>query len=269
MITVVTDKGLQCTVKPTIFPDGTSQVWKLPTELFRSSHLEVTWNFEAEREILDLLSLRKLLTHPAHTIDLHIPYLPYGRQDKEVTNESTFNLHVFADLVNSLNCLSVTTVDAHNPQETARLIKNLQNVDVRSLQLSLVHQTQPDYIVYPDKGAEARYPRLSSNVIVFEKVRNQSTGQITGHSINYTHSCDAAQSLKAGSSFLIVDDLCDGGATFISIAKTLRELASNVKIDLYITHGIFSRGREALLTNGINRVYTTNSLLKNNDGYAV
>lgn len=44
--------------------------------------------------------------------------------------------------------------------------------------------------------------------------------------------------LQQGDDILIVDDICDGGATFLKIAKEL----PNTNLYLYVTHGIFSKG---------------------------
>ena len=129
MIKIKTDNA-EYVVTPTIFPDGTSQVWKLPEDVFRSSHMLVTWNFESEREVIDLLSLRKLLPNPAYTLSLHVPYLPYGRQDKAVSNWATFNIRVLADLINSMDFYRVTSVDVHNPEETAVFINRFKNIKV-------------------------------------------------------------------------------------------------------------------------------------------
>lgn len=279
MIKIVTTSGVKHELKSTIFPDGTSQVWKLPEEILASKELELIWNFEAEREILDLLSLREILPEHEYTWDLHIPYLPYARQDKDVSNTSTFNLKVFAGLINSLTCRKVTAVDAHNPEATKKLIFSFENVEVTELHKLIVTETRPDFIVFPDLGAKNRYfrngvahlPRL-----ICYKERDQLTGNITGHTMSYRdlqgvtiQGVDMSRIAKAGNRFLIVDDLCDGGATFISIAKKLREQVPGIIIDLYVTHGVFSKGREHLINNGINNLYTTNSLLKNGDGYQV
>jgi phosphoribosylpyrophosphate synthetase len=60
--------------------------------------------------------------------------------------------------------------------------------------------------------------------------------------------------------FIIVDDICDGGATFTGIAQELRVKYDGHKIRIYlvVTHGIFSNGLKQLaqLFDGI---YTTNS----------
>lgn len=269
MITVTTENGLTHMVKPTIFPDGTSQVWKLPAEMFEARDLEITWHFDSEREIIDLLSLRRLLV--SQTWSLHIPFLPYARQDKNIDNTSTFNLVVLAELINSLGCQSVTAVDVHNPDWTAELIKNFENVEVGAIHEHMVRRRDTHCIVYPDAGAALRYPRtVNASMIICDKTRDQLTGNITGHEIR-SSDIMAMMTKPAPYNFLIVDDLCDGGATFISVAKLInQEYGAYVnKIDLFVTHGVFSRGREHLLNNGITNVFTTNSLTKNGDGYQV
>lgn len=266
---VLRTSAVSHTLQPTIFPDGTSQVWKLPEAIFRSSHVDVTWNFENEREILDLLSLRKLLPNPAYTMNLHIPYLPYGRQDKDISNTSTFNLRVFADLINSLSCYKVTTVDAHNPVETRVLIRNFQNLDPIEFQLEAIKHSEPNYLVFPDSGAQLRYgSSLKSTgipIVVCAKARDPLSGEIIGHQI-VDGNCIPVE--LSNNKFLIIDDLCDGGATFISVTRLLRGNLSN-KVDLCVTHGIFSRGRDHLYNNRITNIFTTNSLISNKEGYKV
>ncbi len=264
MITLMTDKGEEHTLIPTIFPDGTSQVWKLPEHVLKSSHVQVVWNFEAEREIMDLLSLRALM--PICTMELNIPYLPYARQDKYIGNSATFNLRVFAEILNSMRLSKVTAVDVHNPIVTAELIDRFENIEVGHIHARLFQKLLPEYLVFPDRGAYDRYEysgKFTWN-LVCDKVRDPLTGQIL------SHACPLNPSSVAGTQFLILDDLCDGGATFLSVARSIRAEVPGAKIALFVTHGIFSKGREALLIpGGVDEIYTTNSLLKNKDGYDV
>jgi ribose-phosphate pyrophosphokinase len=268
MITITTEKGLTHVVKPTFFPDRTSQVWKLPAEMFEARDLEITWHFDEEREIIDLLSLRRLLV--SQTWNLHIPFLPYARQDKNIDNTSTFNLVVLAELINSLGCQKVTAVDVHNPMWTAELIKNFENIEVTVLHELLIRENNVDYVVFPDLGAASRYNTgaLNAAVIICDKVRDQATGNITGHQIT---SVQTPNRNGVPYNFLIIDDLCDGGATFISVARMLNdEYQGGVgELNLFVTHGVFSRGRQHLLNNGITKVFTTNSLTKNGEGFQV
>lgn len=245
---------------PTIFPDGTSQIWKLPTEIICAEDLTIDWRFEAEREIFDLFSLRALL--PLAKMHLYIPFLPYGRQDKIVANHNTFNLRVFGELLGRLNASHVTTLDAHNPQLAAAY--GIKNIPIRHTHLNLIDDLKPDSLVFPDQGAANRYYHEKIPQIIFDKVRDSASGAITGHRVAATiNTLRGHQPLH----YLIVDDICDGGATFISVAKELRTRIpvsmAPLKISLFVTHGIFSKGRNHLYENGIDQIFTTDSLPRN------
>jgi ribose-phosphate pyrophosphokinase len=260
--------NIEHVVKPTIFPDGTSQVWKLPEEVTNSLNIKVTWNFESEVELMHLASLKTLLSGHCH---LHVPYLPYARQDKDISNKATFNLHTFAKLLNTLGFNLVTSVDVHNQMvdrwdKTFFPIKNFKNIEVIEIIRKSLEFIQTDALIYPDLGAFHRYNYLFENKkVLCEKTRNQLTGEITGHRIVDSNGVE----LKTAKRVMIIDDICDGGATFISIAKMLKEFNSELFIDLYVTHGIFSKGKQILHDAGIQNIYCTNSLLKNEDGFKV
>lgn len=259
-------------LNPTIFPDGTSQIWKLPEEILSRKEFFITWNFEAEREIIDLYSFKALFSLSNVYIHLHIPYLPYGRQDKGISNDTTFNLYVFAELINGLEFQKVTTVDAHSVMFKA-MIRNSENISVTNIHQKVIEDFRTTYVVFPDKGSMDRYGKELSHMrtIYCEKTRDQATGNITGNKVHLPSEPRHPEwpSIDDGSRLLIVDDICDGGATFICVAKSLREIHSNITVGLFVTHGIFSKGRQHLLDNGIDKIYTTNSLSKNTDGYKV
>jgi len=54
---------------------------------------------------------------------------------------------------------------------------------------------------------------------------------------------------------MIVDDICDGGATFILLAKELYAAGAK-EVNLFVTHGIFSKGLIPLYEAGIKRIFT-------------
>lgn len=74
------------------------------------------------------------------------------------------------------------------------------------------------------------------DVFCASKIRDSKTGKITDTTFH-----DEVKGRKV----LIVDDICDGGRTFIELGKLLREKQAET-IYLYITHGIFSKGLQAL-----------------------
>lgn len=262
MIKLKLESGEEHIVVPTVFPDGTSQVWKLPENFYGAPAIHIVWYFESEAEFMQLIQIQYLLdySHAGIIKTLFIPFLPYGRQDKKISNDNTFALRPFFDFLtgNYRNTL-ITTLDAHNKEP----IKNC--IDSRSpakyILKSLIH-SQADLVCYPDAGAKDRYNHLvPMDNVVADKVRDQSTGQITGHKLIDTGKV-SSQDMIQGKTVLIVDDICDGGRTFTSMAKMLLESGAK-NVDLYVTHGIFSQGYDVLKKAGIRNVYTTNSIIGN------
>lgn len=238
-------------IVPTRFPDGTSQVWHLPKKLLNAYDVSVVWEFEEEREIWDLLSLRRLLY--AHPMSLHMPYLPFARQDKAVSNDSTFNLEVLADLLNSMRLVEVTALDPHS-YRAPYLIKNFRRLFPDALQSSAIKDWKADMVVFPDSGASVRYPiaNFATDTITFNKIRSPKTGlvRVTAPRIP----CEFRR-------FLIVDDICDGGATFIQVAEAIRKVKPRAQIALCVTHGIFSKGTKILKRAGIKKIYHRNGVI--------
>ena len=63
--------------------------------------------------------------------------------------------------------------------------------------------------------------------------------------------------------FYIVDDICDGGRTFIEIAKYLKEADSidSSRIHLMVTHGFFTKGL-GVFDGLIDHIYTRKGKIK-------
>jgi ribose-phosphate pyrophosphokinase len=59
--------------------------------------------------------------------------------------------------------------------------------------------------------------------------------------------------------YVIIDDICDGGRTFVELAKAMKESRPTAKIYLIVTHGIFSAGFDTL-NQYFEGIYTTNSV---------
>jgi len=239
-------------VKPTIFPDKTSQVWKLDRTYFNRINGKkniIRWEFEHEGEFMHLAQLRMLIDSEAFGfyLVLELPYLPYARQDKEVTNESTFALRSFCNLVNTLDFDEIRVFDPHNSELTSKLLWGTEiempNPDPLLAELNAS-------IVFPDAGAAKRYgAKEYAFAVICDKDRDPLTGKINGIVIS-----SGKVEPKA---YLIVDDICDGGRTFIEVAKKLYE-AGATEVHLYISHGIFSKGLEPLREAGIKRIFTRN-----------
>jgi ribose-phosphate pyrophosphokinase len=229
----------------TVFPDKTTQVWKLSEGFFRSYNGMVTWEFSNEAELLHLAQLKSLLDSKGLESSLYIKYLPYGRQDKPVANDSTFALVSFANLLNALKFKKVLIVDPHSTT-ALQLIENSTAIFPKKQVEEAITATGANLICYPDKGALFKYRQIYDYPYIYgEKVRDQSTGEIKSY-----HVMGNAYSANV----MIVDDICDFGRTFILLARDLKK--AGAKVNLFVTHGLFSGGLDGLKAAGIERIFT-------------
>jgi ribose-phosphate pyrophosphokinase len=234
-------------IVPTIFPDKTSQVWKLPEEQLDRFSSSIVWKFEHEGEFMHLAQLATLLRSRRQCVELHLPYLPYARQDKEVDNSQTFALQSFVQLLNVLPLDRVVLYDPHNVQPLLRQLNVLIKVVTFEKEASdAAWECEAGLWCFPDWGAEARYGATLEPSVTASKTRDPVTGTIT--------SADVSSNV-AGKRVMIVDDLCDGGATFIGLAKLLRAKGAS-DVFLFVSHGIFSKGLAPLFDAGISRIFT-------------
>jgi len=202
--------------------------------------------------------------------ELIIPYFPYARQDRVCNKGEALSVKVIADLINSLNIPKVTILDPHS-DVTPALINNVNIISqVECFTKSMWNFGKSNleirndyYIICPDAGARKRIDTIAKEVqtdkvIYFNKKRDLLTGNILGIDSEY-------QNFK-NKKCIIIDDICDGGRTFIEIAKYLKSYDAD-EIILYITHGIFSKGLECLKEAGIDKIFTTNSYQEIDDRY--
>ena len=242
-------------VEPTIFPDGTSQVWKLEDYVnAETKEFKILFVWENnEAEVFHLFQLFHMLRYHFRPITLITPYLPYARQDKPVGNENCFALSTFIRILTDLDMhLLYKVCDAHPP--------NAQDFGIDSYYPSaLKHfiETEYDVIIFPDKGAKARYHDMFKHKLIYtcDKVREQSTGKIL--------SLDVPSMDLAYKKVCVLDDLCDGGGTFNWLSQAMTDIPTGPTetFDLVVTHGLFSKGLSELLSN-FNSIVTTDSLYR-------
>lgn len=255
-------------VVPTMFPDKTSQVWKLPIENWpQNTPVTIIWNFEHEGELMHVSQLTNLLINMKFFIaETFIPYLPYARQDKVCSNELTFAKSVFMEMLKYF-IARPTTLDVHS-QEGGYI----KSYSPEQYILKAVAEFQPDAIVFPDAGAYKRYADIAFDrpYITLKKVRDQLTGNILGTTLDEDMTnmfyYNGQKIIRNVPKFLMVDDICDGGATFSGASMFLHQ-EFTCDIGLYVTHGIYSKGFDGMINSGISRFYTTKSLPHNVAAY--
>lgn len=194
------------------------------------------------------------------------PYMPYSRQDRVIESNEPFSLKIFCNLLNGLELGEVVTYDPHS-DVTPALLDNVSIVPQHRIARKVIPaDLLADHnvlIVSPDAGAYKKTCKLMTDdrrLVLGMKVRNKS-GEIVQTRVH--SSVDIKDKLC-----IIVDDICDGGKTFIELSKALYHQGAKA-VQLYVTHGIFSKGLEPLLQAGIDRFYTTNSFNRVLDDPAV
>jgi ribose-phosphate pyrophosphokinase len=191
---------------------------------------------------------------------LFIPYFPGARQDVAVPGVP-LTVNVYAQIINDLFLQGVFIVDPHSAV-TPALVHNCHILYPWELGLQFsVATAHYEGIICPDAGAEkrvniARHMLGLEDVPVYHgrKTRDPLTGKLSNFAID---DLDPFKNV-----FLMIDDICDGGGTFIELAKIVYSVNPLAKLDLMVTHGIFSKGTSDLLAH-FRRIYTTDSFPNN------
>ena len=197
--------------------------------------------------------------YPYAVIDLTIPYFPYARQDRVCNAGEALSVKVMAQLINAMGYASVTVVDPHSPVLVAALDKCFvveQSAAFRGIKQDWHNWT----IVAPDAGAAKKTEEFAKlvgakDILYFTKSRELSTGRITGMKMLNP------EILTGDNKLLVLDDICDGGRTFVELYRAF-DIPTHFnydRLELAVTHGIFSKGI-SVLTSVYDHVYTTDSL---------
>jgi ribose-phosphate pyrophosphokinase len=223
--------------------------------------VSITLEFEKNEEVLELLMLVDALRRlDVVRIDLAMPYVPFGRQDRVAVVGEAFSLKVFCDLVNGCKFDKVYITDPHSDVTTALLNNVHVTPQWEVFEACAVFYREPVTLVCPDGGALKKAHKLAevltaygTPVVVVEcsKQRNVRTGEITGVIVHNENPWSVNEA-----HCVIVDDICDGGRTFVEIAKELRRQGAK-RITLMVTHGFFTKGL-GVFDGLIDEVFTRN-----------
>lgn len=191
---------------------------------------------------LFLLSVDAVRRMGVDNIKAILPYFPAARQDRVMTGGESFSLKVYADLINACNLSEVVIYDAHS-DVTPALINNSKAVTNHSFIKKVIEDiSQEVTLISPDGGALKKIYKLAAELQDYEviecgKSRDVKTGRLSGFKVY-------ADDLE-GKNLLIVDDICDGGGTFLGLADELQDKNAG-KLYLAVSHGIFSKGLDKL-----------------------
>ena len=232
----------------------------LPTGL-KSGEMNVIAWCQSSDDIMEMLLVMNAIKNQFGSVPIRllIPYLPYARQDRVCAIGEAIGTEVIANLLPD-NAV-IISVDIHN--EAAPFLSaaihhyTLTHIMERNNYSSVF--PPGCVLVAPDKGATNKVKDLAKHIsrrwIQGDKVRDPKTGALSGFSVD-----DGGNSIE-GCHLVVVDDICDGGGTFIGLGEELNKLKPK-SMDLYVTHGIFSKGYDKLLEI-YTTIHTTDTFIRN------
>jgi len=255
------------------FPDGQQDItlisWKFTsniTDIGSNEVIQIKSRFNSFKDLELIICATKALRRlKVKEIHLYIPYLLGARSDRQfLSGGNSYLVDVIAPILNAQDYESVTVMDAHS-DVAAACIKNLNIIDnVNLVKFAITNIVPPaigltqSVIVSPDAGAMKKIYHVAegigykNNILIASKHRDVETGRILRTDVPLTPE-------HSNKSFVIIDDICDGGRTFIEIAKVIIETYPDARIYLVVTHGIFSASFETL-SEYFDGIYCTNSV---------
>lgn len=233
------------------FPDGEMQ-FVLKGGLCHKEGVRVNARVANANELFILAQVLDICNRHGMIPEVHISYLMGARMDRVMDFNRPFSMKVVQDVLNRYDA-DFFVYDPHNPALMCRSEK--WRVDRFEKELVV----EDAVLCFADKGAESRYTddmcvNYLRDRFHCEKERDTTTGKLNGFKVELGNVSPAR--IK-GSNIVLIDDLCDGGGTFLGIIKLLRELNPK-SISLCLSHAV---QREGLIkvANEYDDVYVTDS----------
>lgn len=213
-----------------------------------SNRFGITVDFRGSDDIIDLaLLIDALKRNGSDQIDVTIPYFPAARQDRAVNPGEALSAKVIADLLQEICPIEKIEIwDPHSEVVPALFpagsIKVIEQHILAARYIKLWNKSP--VLVSPDAGAAKKIHKLAEYaklpVLYATKGRNPVTGDIEETQLALNHAdLDLKDKIR---DLVIVDDICDGGRTFVALGKALKAYQPKARLHLYVTHGIFSYG---------------------------
>jgi ribose-phosphate pyrophosphokinase len=230
------------------------------------ANVKITWNFESFEEFMYVAMIVDVVKKQwVADVTLAIPYLPFARQDRYTSPEQPFSLNIFCNMLKTLHIDCLRVADAHSEvffEEMKDARFEVVNKTQLQCLLSVLGFEDWYYMYYscviaPDKGAQEKVSEvasmLGSPLVCASKVRDPVTGKLSSPSVDF--------GAIIPTRILISDDCLDGGFTFTQLADLSIEKFPDVVLDLYVTHGIFSKGKEEI-NKRFNNIFVYNDMSK-------
>lgn len=242
----------------TSFPDGTTS---FRFDAGRAMTYDIEWLYDGDHEcILVWYLVNHIRSNRDRSVEINLsmPYIPNARMDRVKSRDEVFTLKWFSDFINALEFNSVLVRDPHSSVSEALINRVVSDDKVEQVvnQIRASICKKQFLFCYPDEGAAKRYSsRINGEYVFCIKHRDWRSGKIERLEL-------VGADKVAGSTVLIVDDICSRGGTFTHTAKALKDAGAD-EIYLYVTHCENTIRDGSVLTDGlITHVFTSDSIFR-------
>ena len=226
------------------FPDSEPHI--VLEEVNRKESVKVICRISNPRDLFIVTQVGSILNRQGVPYSFDIKYLMSMRMDRVISFNEAYSLEIVMNMLKMFKPISISVLEAHN--NIAILVNGGMGYP----------SDKPDFseclVVFPDKGAYERYKGLYDKAVICSKVRDMSTGALTGFNINNPEVLDECPNKP----LVVIDDLCDGGGTFVGIAELLSEKCPNRPKSIFVTHAVNPKGINNI-SEYYDNVYITNS----------
>ena len=250
------------------FPDGQQSIKldMVDADLPNKITVSITSRFNSFLDLELIIAANQALREFSYVenVKLNVPYFLGARSDRKFeAGTSNYLKTVICPIINAQKFSRVTVLDPHSDVLEACLDNYHKHNNHRLVKDALTaidnknNAQERICLVSPDAGAYKKIFDVAkefgiNRIITANKVRDIKTGNIIRTEVP---TLDQHEDLK----YVIIDDICDGGRTFVELAKAMKESRPTAKIYLVVTHGIFSAGFDTL-NQYFEGIYTTNSV---------
>lgn len=213
------------------FPAGEWSVRGTETVPARSHVMVVVCGTDSD-DIMAAGVIIRWAKRAGHRASLLLPYLPAARSD----HDAVMGVTTYADVVRSFGADAIVAIDPHSPIACEAYGPSVHLIDHTPFVVSQARIWAGNDlagIIAADKSGSMHAQRAADalGVPMFQalKVRDPQTGRLSHFE---------CEDLPTEGKLLVVDDICDGGGTFVGLASVAEVPAE--RLGLWVTHGVFS-----------------------------
>lgn len=241
------------------YPDG--QIQLVLEDLDDNKfHLVILTRICNSDDLFILMQLSDIVNRRGLSCTLYVTYLLAARTDRLFSWNTSFTLKIVMDVLRSFNS-EIMILDPHSDvanRLSGNKVYEINFVNMLINYTDIFDDSDNIVIVAPDEGAKDRLEHIVTssifrNPIIYCSKTRDENGKVTEVKVK----SESPIQVNKKTRLIVIDDLCDGGGTFMAIAPELKRYEVK-EIDLLITHSIQLDGLKKV-ASVYDKVITSNS----------